>query len=1466
MPATTAPTDPPGWRDSSLSATGTHRSTDARDSAASASPPPAPRTPRDNANFTSDAPAVPTTPKGPVKSPPANGSFKVVIDRANNDESVGAQQQLYEVPIPHYRLGTPHFTGMGSAVLHSSIHTGSSALNSERASVEATAASTVDQPAIAHQLATRTPARMRSSSHASSEPPGLTPDRVINPDVLFTKDPQKTAIGTADVRVSPVSGQILAASIPQLIVHITSPYRLDYDLLSDFFLTFRLFMAPADLAVQLLHRLRASVGSGDGMSRIVRVRTFVALRHWILNYFVDDFVSDLRLRVEFCEMVNSLCRDVREVNSQTVGDLRILGELKRCWKHTCALFWDVPMDVSADHMEQDIFPGGTLGSRAVPPEQSNTAAMQTDTGSRESSPAPPSSVAESYSPTRLSTRGSQRAPNFAFNQTSALQSTTSLSRSSRKPPRVDRHHSMQVLSCTLPTQGRLSRQPSQGPRPVGSLRSHSGRTQHSNEGPRRNTKRSGSFSDALRDDRLPLSTPQVSESGQAQPLQMIVPGSLIRGALLSPAMPYVECVETYTPLPPPLEQRTPSRKSDEDAVTELSAERQGNHYTPNVRRFIGNVRRALSVKNYTARPLSNTLDDRNKSCSSLASHGPFMAAPLAQKGVPRRKLIAGQTRLRVDLLAADIATAFNDAVQEATDAQLQSEEDEFGADRQSNASYFLRLPSVQNKINSNVTMGSRSIIIADDTNGQITPRPDVTTFAQKYEEKFPSGQDVPVFLDGEPNPDEVFLDADGNIIDPELVRSPHGTEPRASQLSGANNLHDVTAVSLQEREKYPEDSLDDTVSYTDTTSTSDPFHYDRAPLGQLRRMPGGNLKTAHHVHSLDHTGPFIPPRHSSANATRVLEQADEDEDPDSPGPHHPSFENEVAKLADLSDSSEEEEEGGIASALRKLEGREALPPKKKKSPTAQATTPRMERGRQPHRPESDELLEIPDLDQTPRPPRSATTNHIGNAISTDSTASDVTDTSIPLLERGISYQPNKRTQTVPDVDTEDESHDKVNGNGKIDNSHEVLELQRRARAAMENEENHRSFLLDDDQSLSNLSSTEPDDASDFPPSAGMRSFFEAEDEDGSDGSNASTASGLNEGRGPLSSPPPEERPENPLGRSTPSDANHERSLSENDQPLAAAHMRSKSLDDLIKYLEYPYPTTSRTPEASHLCFILAYDSRVLAEQFTVIERDALCEVEWRDLIDLRWNQAAAAHSNWVDFLRSKGTDNGFDQRAGVDMCIARFNLVVRWVKSEVVLTEDVAERAATVAKYIHVAVHCRRLRNWATMYQITMALVGSDISRLRHTWNLVPPRDRKLLAELEELIMPTKNFFNLREEIDSATEAFGQDGDGGCIPFIGIYTHDLIYNAQKPLDVPSGAAPSTTPSGYPPETLVNFERHHTAATIVKNLLRLIEASSKYQFQPLPELAARCLWIGALSDEEVSHKSLDVEPVITRIVV
>jgi hypothetical protein len=274
----------------------------------------------------------------------------------------------------------------------------------------------------------------------------------------------------------------------------------------------------------------------------------------------------------------------------------------------------------------------------------------------------------------------------------------------------------------------------------------------------------------------------------------------------------------------------------------------------------------------------------------------------------------------------------------------------------------------------------------------------------------------------------------------------------------------------------------------------------------------------------------------------------------------------------------------------------------------------------------------------------------------------------------------------------------------------------------------------------------------------------------------------------------------------------------------------------------PSPESASRAFSIHLPFVLAFDSNILAQQFTLIEKDALNEVDWKELIDMHWKYSHTDSRSWVDFLRNS-------EARGVEVVVARFNIMVKWVISEIVLTQDDEERARCLIKFLHIASHCRTYRNFATLSQITIALTSNEIARLTKTWSMIPPTDLKTMEELETLVSPTKNFYNLRAEMEGGAT----NTDVGCIPFVGIYTHDLLFNSQRPSEIAS--SPTTAP-------LVNFERCRIAASVVKTLLRLLEASSHYQFLPVEGITERCLWISALTDEEIRDLSETIEPAST----
>ncbi|QRW15491.1 RasGEF domain-containing protein [Ceratobasidium sp. AG-Ba] len=103
--------------------------------------------------------------------------------------------------------------------------------------------------------------------------------------------------------------QVMAATIERWVAQLTS--ELNYDALLDFFLTYRAYVSANDLCHLLISRfhwaLEPTVSATDEtVRRIVRVRTFIALRYWLSTFFQVDFLPNRALRNEFTSWLNAL--------------------------------------------------------------------------------------------------------------------------------------------------------------------------------------------------------------------------------------------------------------------------------------------------------------------------------------------------------------------------------------------------------------------------------------------------------------------------------------------------------------------------------------------------------------------------------------------------------------------------------------------------------------------------------------------------------------------------------------------------------------------------------------------------------------------------------------------------------------------------------------------------------------------------------------------------------------------------------------------------------------------------------------------------------------------------------------------------------------------------------------------------------------------------------------------------------
>jgi hypothetical protein len=1617
------------------------------------------------------------------------GVFKIVItqpateaQKAKTLEDLApGQGLLLEISIPSWKIGTPRFSVRGTPFIRGSSYAPTEEFRSSVSFLNRSPGDSTPrlgsvlspQPSQLHLAPSQSPFLHPHSPVAITPrfPPPLratylSSQMAIEPAMFDGLTFRPTSDDRAIVRYCSKTGAVTAATPPRLVAEITSPTFLDYELISDFFLTYRAFLEQSGLLRMLVARLRWAMARDDEVGMVVRVRTFVALRHWILNYFVDDFVVDYNLRVTFAELINDFCNELSNDGRGRKVQLKILAELKKCWRRVCAQYWDGPEFDPSLGADDPLAPGGIAGHRDASLDPSFWEDVETG---------PP----HIGSILRLRDAREERSMYADISKAGYIDSVVINDRPAtpegRSTTEFARRHaasptsiaSVDVLSCSFPskTQRLVQQQQRQvtplppAAHPVDTLSTYGNhdpvattpkaltgkRVRPNQQGHRRN----GSLTDSLREHQS--ATERVLFRNAELLLTLPYAGSLVRGNLFPPGQAFVEMMPSSAARGPSRqttlfrEQEPPKEKPQASAMSG-----QG------MKKLLGSVRRALSTKGQDVSPTQGNfinispLGPRGATTNRLPGTA---IVPQAQSARPN----GIRPPVRIDLLGAGVAEDFKKAVRE--DAAAEAAKQGFEAPLEGSKvpghmldysvanmeeEESLLLPDgrdIRATTATGLTTGSQSIVIVDDTmamdlpvmtgalpaanssveafgealltqDGNLTPptTPPGQGLGSPRRSSYILGQHVIRLSQSHDPLPSIVADSASDLGDrvvrvvasEDVVRPSVDSErripnrPPLSSMNSRGHLRHRSSRSNRSNASFghrryassfqsgivPQPTIRsfDATTYSggsvDGASTAEAAA--PPPLRILRRRPGGDLKAVTNVGDLDYhplrrshslgslttyseslrssvlrspggldssgfvdvmTSDYSRERAEAFSLGIIAER--KSKRPVSLFSTHsskpvmrPSFEAEAKKLAQIPDDMDDD--GGVESALLKLEGkyekrpprlsmdardsRPASPPDDPEQPPAMsepAGRPSKEEKRE-HRlahvgdgPPLPISHLLPDTRANPAGKEPTPSKGSEDVLSFLSEATHDSYTSTPLLERNaeddsvtrdwnhqsILQGPDEEQQS-PDADSQHPSYEFVRKTASLEKIKQAA-----AAAAAEAEADatrpstEQSFLDDDsdddgDSDLSSEMSAELVDAvgpsaETFPP---MRPGVVVTRIDTKMLDKPLPAQPRTIGQPPSS--PPMDGPAGAL-QST-ADRNsvevpilHEHQLFDSQKVmpptpqatpiLAQNHGRSfeseRDPTGTKEALRNAPQVETDSPMRKfnvHLPFILAFDSEMLAQQFTLIEKDALNEIDWKELIDMRWKVAcqtpttARGNSNgngiapseaennidsgiynnnprsWVSFLRDT------DAR-GVEVVIARFNIMVKWAASEVVLTQDLEERARCIIKYIHVAAHCRRFRNFATMAQIAMALTSQAVARLTKTWALVPVSDVRTLRDLEALVSPTRNFYNLRAEMEGGGSNLNSlaAGQRGCIPFVGIYTHDLLFNAQRPSEIAS--SPTTAP-------LVNFERCRIAASVVKTLLRLIEASGRYTFQPVEGIIERCLWMGALPDEEIRRHS------------
>lgn len=328
-------------------------------------------------------------------------------------------------------------------------------------------------------------------------------------------------------------------------------------------------------------------------------------------------------------------------------------------------------------------------------------------------------------------------------------------------------------------------------------------------------------------------------------------------------------------------------------------------------------------------------------------------------------------------------------------------------------------------------------------------------------------------------------------------------------------------------------------------------------------------------------------------------------------------------------------------------------------------------------------------------------------------------------------------------------------------------------------------------------------------------------------------------------------------------------------------------------------------------FILYFRSEHMARQFCLIEANVLLNIDWEEMVHCRWTKMSTeqplSESAYEDDFSSIVDDDhvNYTRRTrqlqlarrnkggGIESVIKRFNAVCQWVTSEIVRTRSLDERVRVVEKFIRLAQKCKLYCNFATLVQILLGLQSPAVSRLKRTWDRVGSSEMRMLEQLSTFTSPMKNWKHIRDSMTQVAEEYGMSPIevqiempgtnqhafkktkikipfGGCIPFLGIYLSDLVFNSEQPPYVHPNLENSkiyhahthTMSSDISPlltQPLVNFRKHRITATVIKRVLTFQNLARRYSFEHDAELYFLCSELEPLDQGTIRRLSNEIEP-------
>eukprot|EP01121_Diplochlamys_sp_Union-15-3_P006231 TRINITY_DN1672_c1_g1_i1.p1 TRINITY_DN1672_c1_g1~~TRINITY_DN1672_c1_g1_i1.p1 ORF type:complete len:1125 (+),score=211.21 TRINITY_DN1672_c1_g1_i1:27-3401(+) len=187
----------------------------------------------------------------------------------------------------------------------------------------------------------------------------------------------------------------------------------------------------------------------------------------------------------------------------------------------------------------------------------------------------------------------------------------------------------------------------------------------------------------------------------------------------------------------------------------------------------------------------------------------------------------------------------------------------------------------------------------------------------------------------------------------------------------------------------------------------------------------------------------------------------------------------------------------------------------------------------------------------------------------------------------------------------------------------------------------------------------------------------------------------------------------------------------------------------------------------------------MARQMTLIEFDMWTKIQHWECLKQAWTKSDKE-----------------EKAPNICAMISRFNVVSKWVATEICSVENPKTRLKVVSRFIEIAQKLRELNNFNGVLEIISGLNNSACYRLKSTFDALTKNQNQVLEELRLVVNVHKNYDKLRTDLHGCSPP--------CIPYLGMYLTDLIFIEDGHKD--------KTPTGH-----VNFLKRKQQAGVIREI-------------------------------------------------